>query len=306
MANLSASNVTNISREFTDATMDGEKRNVPLEVNVVIVVIINCLTCPFTILLNVLVIAAVKKRPRLQSNTNILFACLAVTDALTGFLVQPSFITWEILHLLGKTNFDIIYSAHIKIIIIVSFSSLLHLSLVTCERLIAIKYTMHYLNIVTTQNIKAAVIALWAFTICCMLSRSAGVKISQLIMTLAVTSCIVFIVTSYVILYRETVRHQKMIKSQQLPQEEVERFAKESKALKTTAYVLGAVMLCFLPMTFIFLNSAAGLNVAYPRPWMRTFVMLNSLFNPLIYCWRQKEMKQFVFRIFPVAVAPEN
>ena len=300
MANLSGSNVTNISREFTDATMDDEKG--PLEVNVVIAVIINCLTCPFTILLNVLVITAVKKRPRLQSNTNVLLACLAVTDASTGFLVQPSFIVWKILQLLGETNVDVIFAFHRAVLTIVSFSSLLHLTLVTCERLIAIKFTMHHLSIVTTQNIKVAVIGIWVFTICCavLLSQKATMKFSELVMTFAMISCIVFIASSYVILYRETVRHQKMIKTQQLPQEEVERFAKESKALKTTVYVVGAVMLCFLPMVFVFLNYAAELNVAFPAPWMRTFVMLNSLLNPLIYCWRQKEMRQSVFRVSPV------
>ena len=300
MANLSGSNVTNISREFTDATMDDEKG--PLEVNVVFAVIINCLTCPFTILLNVLVITAVKKRPRLQSNTNVLLACLAVTDASTGFLVQPSFIVWKILQLLGETNVDVIFAFHRAVLTIVSFSSLLHLTLVTCERLIAIKFTMHHLSIVTTQNIKVAVIGVWVFTICCavLLSQKATMKFSELVMTFAMISCIVFIASSYVILYRETVRHQKMIKTQQLPQEEVERFAKESKALKTTVYVVGAVMLCFLPMVFVFLNYAAELNVAFPAPWMRTFVMLNSLLNPLIYCWRQKEMRQSVFRVSPV------
>ena len=308
MANLSGSNDTNMSRGFADATMDDEKRNVPLEANLVIVVIINCLTCPFTILLNVLVITTVKKRPRLQSNTNILLACLAVTDALTGFLVQPTFIAWKILDLFGAKNTGIVHFLHRAIILIVSVSSLLHLMLVTCERLTAIKYTMHYPYIITTQKIKVAVITLWVVTLCCAALRSQKVtrKIGELMIVLVLISCIVFIAASYVILYRETARHQKMIKTQQLPQEEVERFAKESKALKTTVYIVGAVMLCFLPMAFIFLTFVAGVYVAYPAPWIRTFIMLNSLLNPLIYCWRQKEMRQFVFRISTVAVAPAN
>ena len=167
MANRSASNITNMSRELTDATMDGEKGNVPLEGNVVIVVIINCLTCPFTILRNVLVCWCVKKRPRFQTYSNILLACLAVTDALTGFLVQPSFIVVKILQLLGETNSEIIFFLHRAIIIMVSFSSLLHLTLVTSERLTAIKFTLHYPYIVTTRKIKMAVVVLWVFTLCC-------------------------------------------------------------------------------------------------------------------------------------------
>ncbi|XP_078375774.1 melanocortin receptor 4-like [Oculina patagonica] len=309
MANLSGSNVTDVFRESTVPSMGGDEKNVPLVVNVIIVVIINCITCPFTILLNVFVIAAVKKRPRLRTKTNILLACLAVSDALTGFLVQPTFIALRILELLGETNTHSLFFFHRFIFIVLIYSSLLHLALVTCERLIAIKYTMHYYNIVTTQNIKLAVTVLWVFSLCCVtiLSQKPTMKIGEVLMTLVLISCIVFIASSYLILYRETVRHQKMIKTQQLPREEAERFAKESKALKTTVYVVGAVFLCFLPITFIFFNYAAGLHVViYQLPWIRTVIMLNSLLNPLIYCGRQKEMRQFVFRISPVAVAPLN
>ena len=46
--------------------------------------------------------------------------------------------------------------------------------------------------------------------------------------------CILFVTSAYVVLYRETLRHRKMIKTHQLPQGEVERFTKENKVLKTT------------------------------------------------------------------------
>ena len=128
--------------------------NVPLKISYIIAIILNSITCPFTVALNVLVIMAVKRRPRLQSYTNILLACLAVTDALTGLLVQPTFIIWTIFQLLGGINTDIVRSLHFLFLTVVTFSSALHLMLVTCERLIAIKYTMAYPHLVTTQGIK--------------------------------------------------------------------------------------------------------------------------------------------------------
>ena len=70
--------------------------NAVLEVSYIITIIINSITFPFTIFLNVLVIMAVKTRPRLRTNSNILLACLAVTDALAGVLGQPSYILWKI------------------------------------------------------------------------------------------------------------------------------------------------------------------------------------------------------------------
>ena len=56
-----------------------------------------------------------------------------------------------------------------------------------------------------------------------------------------------FILSSYLTLYLETLRHRKMIRTQQLPQEEEERFNKENKSLMTTVLVVGAFKLCFLP-----------------------------------------------------------
>ena len=44
-----------------------------------------------------------------------------------------------------------------------SVCSCLHLTLVTCDRLIAIKFTMRYPYLVTKRNIKVAVIAIWVF-----------------------------------------------------------------------------------------------------------------------------------------------
>ncbi|KAL9960278.1 hypothetical protein ACROYT_G033717 [Oculina patagonica] len=214
MANLSGSNFTNGTR----ITTEGDTRNIPQEVSFIITIIINGISCPFTVLLNVLVIMAVKRRPRLQSNTNILLACLAATDVLTGLLVQPSFIAWKSIYLLN----------------------------------------------------------------------------------------------AYVILYRETRRHEKKIKTQQLPQEEVERFAKESKALKTTVFVVSAVMISFLPMALTLLLVVKGLRkqgeyeavFSVLSPTFRTCAMLNSLLNPLIYCLRQKEMRKFVLRLPCQAVEP--
>ena len=135
-------------------------------------------------------------------------------------------------------------------------------------------------------------------------------------LAIVLISCVLFITCSYLILYREMRRQLKRIKTEQLPQEAVERFAKESKALKTTVYVIGAVVFCLLPAAFLLLwvvSLPPGVNpttlkffYAY-TPWIRTIGILNSLLNPLIYCWRQKEMRKSVFR-FQVrqAVLPVN
>ena len=104
MMSLFDSNFTNPTEKLSNATRESHARNVALEVSYIFTIIINSITCPFTVLLNVLVIMAVKRRPRLQTNANILLVCLAVTDALTGLTSQPSFILLKTFQLHRTTN----------------------------------------------------------------------------------------------------------------------------------------------------------------------------------------------------------
>ena len=309
MANLS---LPNTFSKFSNTNMGEEiKLSDPVQVSSIINLIFNSITCPLTVLLNVLVIMAVKRRRRLQINSNILLACLAATDAFTGLLVQPSFILVIILKLCGTNNptITIFHNTTIRVAFVISS---LHLILVTFERLMAIKFTMHYPYIITKKNIKVAVIVFWVTALSILVLRQ--MVLSNVLTALSLFPCVLFVVISYVILYRETRRHEKKIKTQQLPQEEVERFTKESKALKTTVFVVGAIVLCLMPSTVFFLSVFLGQNTFWRSGWfpvlapfMRTCGMLNSLLNPLIYCWRQQEMRKFVFRFSRIQeVHPAN
>lgn len=276
--------------EFTTATKQ----------SYIIAIIVNSVTCPFTVLLNVLVIMAVKKRPSLQNNANILLACLAVTDVLSGFLAQPSFILWKTFQLNGIHNNCMLREIHNWLLSFVPLLSVVHLSLVTAERLIAIKYALRYLSLVTPKNIRVAVQTVWAFCLLvCVGIISFFAKYSHLVIAFLVINCVLFILISYAILFCEIKRHRTVIKAQQQTQEEAERFTRENKAFKTTVFVVGALLASFVPMALFLLfrpkDRYRGLQDVL-LPWPRTFAMLNSFFNPLIYCWRQKEIRKFVFR----------
>ena len=236
------------------ASMENETQRL-IQLNYIFTVgniIINGIACPFTVLLNVLVIMAVKRRPSLQSNTNILLSFLAVTDLLTGLIVQPSFVAWKTFYVLKNINFTAVREVHNYFLRAFIISSSLHLMLVTCERLLAIKYTNHYLYIATRRNIKVSIVSLWFFSFIISGLKYIKYDISRYAMKtlhfLTISFSVVFIVVAYIILYRETLRHRKKIRTQQLPQQQIEIFVKENKALKTTVLVVGAVVLCFLPM----------------------------------------------------------
>jgi len=73
----------------------GERLQQPSPVTVaalIFIIIIHILTFPFTAVLNVLVMIAVKLKSRLRAHkSNILLALLASTDFTVGVIIQPSF-----------------------------------------------------------------------------------------------------------------------------------------------------------------------------------------------------------------------
>ena len=311
MTNMSEINLNQFSRNVSD---EGLQLHLTERVVLIIQVIITTTTCPLTILLNILVILAVKKTPQLQSKPNILLACLAATDAFIGLTALPSSILLEICRLIDMNSLaeKIRSYFHDRALATGITNSLLHLMLVTFERLVAIKFTIHYPFLITEKNLKVSVATFWIIAFGTWALRYIITYVVLLTVGPLVPGCIIFIAISYMILYRETLRHKKRIKTEQIAQQEVEHFLKENKAFKTTVYVVGSLVLCFIPSSFLLLSvgvdSLSLEDSVYFVSFCRVLIMLNSLLNPLIYFWRDKEMRKLVLPFFSrcITVNPSN
>ena len=123
---------------------------------------LNIASCPFTILMNVLVIVSVKTRRQLQTNYNVLLACFAVTDLFVGVFVQPFFAVALIIALKGSlTYYCQFFDTFSKLLFIPFAASLFHLALLSAERYAAMKFPFRYPDVVTTFRIKIAVSFSW-------------------------------------------------------------------------------------------------------------------------------------------------
>ena len=79
-------------------------------------VTLNIVTCPMTVCLNLLVVVAVKTKPRLQTMYNVLLCALAASDLVVGAVVQPSFIVQEMSLIKGSSL--TVYCAYCAVFII--------------------------------------------------------------------------------------------------------------------------------------------------------------------------------------------
>ena len=132
----------------------------------IIAIILNGLSMPVIILMNALVVAAVKTTPRLRTNYNFLLACLAGTDLLVGIVVQPSFIAVQINVLRGisleqfcQHEKEFSYFAILPIL-----SSFYHVTLISVERFVAIKHPYRYTTVCTNRRLITAVAISWVMT----------------------------------------------------------------------------------------------------------------------------------------------
>ena len=129
-------------------------------------IVVNALTCPLIILLNILVMVAVKTKRQLRNTSNIALACLATADLMVGLVVQPLHIASSALLFEGKTDMfcsltDTSYVITRKCVP----ASLYHLFLMSLERYIAIKHPFAYENRVTEGRIIIASGLAWATAI---------------------------------------------------------------------------------------------------------------------------------------------
>ena len=268
-------------------------------------IILNILSLPVTILMNVLVIIAVKTRPRLQSKYNILLACLAGTDLLVGAASQPSFIAAQIYVIKGLSLIE--YCRYFReahpIFWIPTRASMFHLTLISMERVVAIKYTFRYLTIVTGFHLKIAVVSSWAIAGCPAILQSVSEEFEIIIRVAGfMFGClnILLIVYCHLSVYFVTRRHEKQIKCEQVSPQAAADFAKEKKALKTTRIIIMALFVCLLPViVYNFFWNVFSKGDSYivnvivlSHPVIISVISLNSLCNPIIYCYRSKTFRK--------------
>ena len=105
---------------------------------------LNLGSCPVIIMMNVLVIVAIKTRRILQSEYNILLACLAGTNLAVGLVSQPLFIAQEIYFLSRASLLHYCYFSRLIVSVFLFYvlNPCLILAILSTERYIAMKYPL--------------------------------------------------------------------------------------------------------------------------------------------------------------------
>ena len=264
--------------------------------------VINLLVSPSTVLLNILVMIAVKTTPRLRNNCNILLASLAGTDLIVGALSQPLFVADQIYRLTG--NFESHSVCALNFVggssaVFCVTASTQHLAILSIERYIAICYPYKYPKMVTKRSLGATVVFAWSaavFLTGLMVIYTINNTLALVLHRFVVIASISILIFCQTAVYREACIQMRKIKAQQISMEAKQTFLKEKKALGTTTIVIGVLLFSYVPLIVfrLVLNpllSSPVVEFALEAAF-RSLVFCNSVCNPLIYCVRNSEFRR--------------
>ena len=265
---------------------------------------LNIFTFPFAILLNSLVIVAVKTKRHLRTKSNISLACLATTDFAVGLIVQPLAITSFSLFFIGSSA-QTMTSSFVWVSSAVgqtcTAASLLHLLLMSGERYLAIKHPFAYENgLVTEARIIMASGLAW---MCAAIVYGIRASIFREVSVVFISAVISTVVYCHVVIYKEVRRNTQQIIANQVSFAVKEKLLKNKKAFNTTVVIVLTLFLCYIPIwiwliLFIFLNGENASDVGQIAFFPIIFLQaLNSSINPLIYTARIRHFRVAFFQM---------
>lgn len=262
---------------------------------------------------NALISLALCRASSLHAPSKILFRCLATTDICVGLISQPLFV----IHVLSVINkrWRLCYiserSAYITSAALCGVS-MFTLTAVSVDRLLALKLRMLYRELVTVKRMRVVVSFIWLVSSANALLYLWDPLVYQTGCCVVITVAISIATICYSAIYFK-LRHQKLqVQSQLNPGHRATRAFNIDK-YKTTVHSALWVHLtligCSVPFLIVtIVKTIHGItpSLFVAEAFAATLVYLNSSLNPVLYCWKIKEVREAVKEIVKDRVFYEN
>ena len=203
-----------------------------------------------------------------------------------------------------KERWDICYYA----IRAASFSSvifclvsLLTVTALSVDRLLALLLGLRYRQVVTFRRTCITVTGFWILSIVGASTVFLNRRITSWYHYICTPLCLVTTIFAYTKIFC-TLRHNQIHVQNHVAQGQPSQaiplnIARYRKAVYSALWVQGTLVICYLPYGIVVaLTSDRGMSSSLYRAWQFTvtLVYLNSSLNPLLYCWKIREVRQAV------------
>ena len=255
------------------------------------------------IIANGFVCTAIVTNHELRTTWNTLIGVLSVSDFLVAATVQPLYLVRRLMELQERYRCWVVVTYRVLWHLSIG-TSFLVLCLIACERYIALFFTFKYKQLVTISRIlylTGFLVASWTVFV---ISRFIGLQ-NETYYAAATCFIVVFIgviTVAYVRIFKLARRHHTQIGVMSV--ETSSKIAREQKLTKTTAYIVGSVLTCYSPLLISIVTMkffSEEIFHYYVFPITDCMVFCNSSLNPLIYCWRNAELRRRIAKLLMTA-----
>ena len=254
---------------------------------------------------NLLILVALRKVTSINPPTKLLFQCLAATDLCVGLIEQPLFVAVLLRDFASPTASYYVINVYLSLTYILCGVSIMTAATISIDRLLALILGLSYKLTVTVKRVRKVVITVWLGSFLVGFSHWIGLGfiayLTSFVVTLFFFVTTVFSFTKIVL----KLRQQQAQVQQRVGQEQVNggeiplNIARYKKMVHTVAWLQMALIVCYMPiisfLLFTIVNQWFGKLYLYRSAI--TVVFLNSSINPILYCWRFREVKREVKNI---------
>ena len=264
------------------------------------ILVLNSFMSVTTFLGNVFILFALHKESSLHPPSKLLLRSLATTDLGVGLISQPfAVIYWMSVANEHSNIRHYTFMAQLITSYILCGVSVSTLTVISVDRLLALLLGLRYRQVVTLKRSYVIVIAIWVVCTVSLVIQFWNRLITLWLSILGISLCVVTSSFSYTKIFLTLRHHQNQVQGhiQQPNQTNQLNIARYKKAVSTAIWLQLTLVSCYLPYTIVaVLTSYSGLSssLCYPRIYTSSLVFLNSSLNPIIYCWKIKEVRQAV------------
>jgi len=250
---------------------------------------------------NILILAALRKECSLHLPSKLLLRNLAITDLCVGIIVQPVAATYWISEAMGRSNICR-YASDFRYVtgVVLCAVSLMTMTSISVDRLLALLLGLRYRQVVTLKRTYITITILWVGSIVAGTMYFVNPLVTSWLGNLGILLCIVISIISYskifLTLRYNHIQPQQCISQAKSNQATLLNMARYRKAVTSALWIQATLVVCCLPYFFAFIITPQGDPLPYftARQFGLVFLYLNSSLNPLLYCWKIKEVRQAV------------
>ena len=250
---------------------------------------------------NALIVIALRKESSLHPPSKVLLRNLATTDLFVGLISQALYAALLVPDVNEHSNVCRYIAVAVAITsFILCAVSLLTLTAISVDRLLALLLGLRYRQVVTLRRAYATVIAFWAastvFSIIRLFLNSVIRSWSEITV---ISLCLVTSTFSYTKIFVNLRNHQNQVQDQvQQPNQSNQlNIARYRKAVSAALLLQLTLVACYLPYVIsvnLRTHTEPSLSVSVAWNYTFTLLFLNSTLNPILYCWKIEGVSQAV------------